>query len=421
MLTYFLFFFYLFFGTILLHIIIRRRIFPFSIYHTMAILFFKIFMGCLYGWVFLHFYGGDDTWNYFNESKLETGLLLRHPLQFINEFLPSFSLKATNYHYGQAIQFYIDHFERWFLIKGLAFLNLLSGKNYYIDVLWFEFLTFPGPLLLFKLLSKEFPLRTGMNFLLIFFIPSVIFWCSGIRAEALLLLFIVLMIYNSLAYARKPGVINALGILAGFSGMLLIRYQFLLVFLPAFIAYLISLVKKESSPFYFNRIFLVAALIFLASLFLPPAYQLSRPVQHAQESFFRLQGNTRYPLDSLKPGPVSFIKILPQAFANSALRPYPWEGKNLLQSISSADVLFLIAGLIYFLVSPHRREQISHPVYWFFLFYSLSQLIGIGMAVPFPGAIVRYRSIVFLLMALFLYAGNPLLQQKLRYWIFKLH
>jgi hypothetical protein len=421
MLTYFLFFFYLFFGTILLHIIIRRRIFPFTIYHTMAILFFKIFMGCLYGWVFLHFYGGDDTWNYFNESKLETGLLLRHPLQFINEFLPSFSLKATNYHYGQAIQFYIDHFERWFLIKGLAFLNLLSGKNYYIDVLWFEFLTFPGPLLLFKLLSKEFPLRTGMNFLLIFFIPSVIFWCSGIRAEALLLLFIVLMIYNSLAYARKPGVIKALGILAGFLGMLLIRYQFLLVFLPAFIAYLVSLVKKESSPFYFNRIFLAAALIFMVSLFLPPAYQLSRPVQHAQAGFLRLQGNTRYPLDSLKPGPVSFIKILPQAFANSALRPYPWEGKNLLQSISSADVLFLIAGLIYFLVSPHRKEQINHPVYWFFLFYSLSQLVGIGMAVPFPGAIVRYRSIVFLFMALFLYAGNPLLQQKLRYWIFKLH
>jgi hypothetical protein len=70
MLTYFLFFFYLFTGTILLHILIRRNIFKFSIYHTMAVLFFKIFMGCLYGWVFLHFYGGDDTWNYFIESKI---------------------------------------------------------------------------------------------------------------------------------------------------------------------------------------------------------------------------------------------------------------------------------------------------------------------------------------------------------------
>jgi hypothetical protein len=98
-----------------------------------AIVFFKIFMGCMYGWVFLHFYGGDDTWNYFTESKVETGLLLRHPLQFIHEFLPAHSLKATDDHGWDALLFYIDHFERWFLIKGLAFLNLLSGKNYYIN------------------------------------------------------------------------------------------------------------------------------------------------------------------------------------------------------------------------------------------------------------------------------------------------
>jgi hypothetical protein len=421
MLTYFLFFFYLFTGTILLHILIRRNIFKFSIYHTMAVLFFKIFMGCLYGWVFLHFYGGDDTWNYFIESKIQTGLLLRHPLQFIHEFSPSYSLNSTGYHYGEALLFYIDHFERWFLIKGLAFLNLLSGKNYYINVLWFEILTIPGPLLLFKLLAREFPRRTGVNFVLVFFIPSVIFWCSGIRAEALLLLFMVLIIYNSQAYARKPGVMRLLGILAGLLGMLLIRYQFLLVFLPAFLAFSISLGKKDNSAFYYNRIYMLGALIFLASLFLPQAYQLSQPIQHAQENFFRLQGNTRYQLDSLKPGPLGFIRILPQAAANSMLRPYPWEGKSLLQSISSVDVLFLLAGLIYFIVSPRRREHINHPLYWLFLFYGISQLIMIGLTVPFPGAIVRYRSIAFLLMALFLYAGNPLLQQKLRYWIFKLH
>ncbi len=245
MLTYLLFFFYLFSGTIFLHILIRRNIFKFSIYQTMSVLFFKIFMGCLYGWFFLHFYGGDDTWNYFNESKDETGLLLRHPLQFINEFLPSYSFKTTDYHFGKAILFYIDHFERWFLIKGMAFLNLLSGKNYYINVLWFEFLTIPGPLLLFKLLAKEFPQRLGVNFLLVFFIPSVVFWCSGIRAEALLLLFMVLMIYNSQAYARKPGAFRAFGILAGLLGMLLIRYQFLLIFLPAFLAFSLSLRKKK--------------------------------------------------------------------------------------------------------------------------------------------------------------------------------
>ncbi len=128
MLAYFLFFFYLFSGTILLHYIIRRKIFPFTIYHTTAIVFFKVFMGCLYGWVFFHYYAGDDTWNYFNESKEETNLLLQHPRCFFHEFWPAHSLQATNYRGWDALVFYINHFERWFIIKGLAILNLLSGK-----------------------------------------------------------------------------------------------------------------------------------------------------------------------------------------------------------------------------------------------------------------------------------------------------
>jgi hypothetical protein len=420
MLVYILFFFYLFTGTILLHLVIRRKIFPFTIYHTASIVFFKIFMGCLYGWVFLHYYSGDDTWNYFMESKDETGLLLRHPAEFFRVFSPSYSFRP-GFNGWDALVFYINHFEKWFMVKGLAVLNLFSGKNYYIDVLWFEFLTIPGPLLLFKLLARLFPLRTGMNFLLIFFIPSVVFWCSGIRAEALILLSLAGMIYNAQAYAQKPSFQNAAGVLAGFCGVLLIRYQFLAVFLPVFGAYLVSLQKKEFSPVWFNRVFIAMLVIFGASLFLPTVYQLSRPVIHAQQEFFLLNGNTRYVLDSLKPGLPGFIRVLPRAIANSALRPYPWEGKSLLQSLSSVDVLFLFAGVLFFLLSPQRRQQVSHPVYWLFLYYGVSQLITIGLVVPFPGAIVRYRSISFLLLVIFLYAGNPLLQQKLRYRIFKLH
>jgi len=421
MLTYFLFFFYLLFGTILLHIIIRRKIFPFTIYHTSAIVLFKILLGCLYGWVFLHFYNGDDTWNYFNESREETNLLMHHPIRFLQPFWPSYYLQITGYHGWDALVLYIKDFERLFFIKGLAILNLLSGKNYYIDLLLFEFLIIAGPLLLFKLLAREFPQRIGMYFLLVFFIPSVVFWCSGIRAEGLLLFFMALMMYNGQAYTRKPGIRRAIGVLSGFLGLFLIRYQFLAVFLPAFLAYLISIKKDETTPRYFNRVYLAALVIFGISLFLPPAYQFSRPLQHTQYKFFLLNGNTRYKLDTLKPGPVSFLKILPQAVTNSILRPYPWEGKNLLQSISSVEVLFVLAGLLFFIVSPDRKKQVSHPVYWLFLFYSLTQLVSIGYTVPFPGAIVRYRSIAFLLLILFLYAGNPLLQQKLRYWIFKLH
>jgi hypothetical protein len=421
MLAYFLFFFYLFTGTILLHLIIRRYIFPFTIYHTASIVFFKVFLGCLYGWVFLHFYGGDDTWDYFNRSKMQTNLLLVHPLAFLDDLWPGHALEVTGNNGWEAIVYYIHQFEPWFVMKTLAVFNLLSGKNYYIDVLLFNFLTIAGPLLLFKMLAGLFPQKAGMNFLLIFFIPSIVFWCSGIRAEALIFLSIVLILYNSQEYAKYKRKRYIAGVFGGFLGLLLFRFQFIAVFTPFYIAYLISIYKKVSGPVYFSRAFIISGIIFMVSLLLPPSYQLSRPVQRAQLSFFELKGNTQYKLDSLQSGPVSFLKILPQAAANAVFRPYPWEGKNLLQSLSSIEVIFLIAGILFFMVSPRRKGQVSHPLYWLFLYYGICQIILIGYAVPFPGAIVRYRCILLLFLFLFLYAGNPLLQQKLRYRIFKLH
>jgi hypothetical protein len=348
-------------------------------------------------------------------------MLLTHPVQFFHEFLPAFAYHIEGNDVLKAFRFYVDNFERWFMIKGLAILNLFSGKNYFIDVILFDMLTVPGPLLLYKMLSAKFPLRSGSYFLLIFFVPSIIFWCSGIRAEAILLLSMVLILYNGNAYALKPGLVKIWFMLAGFCGLLLLRYQFLLIFIPAYLAYQISLQKKLVSPVMFNRIYICLMIIFTASLFLQPAYQLSRPLTETQRKFFLLHGNTRYGLDSLKPGPVSIFKVLPQAFANSTLRPFPWEGKNLLQSISSVEVLLLLAGLLFFLLDPRKKDQVSQPLYWFFLYYGICQFITIGYTVPFPGAIVRYRTIPFLFLLLFLYSGHPLLQQKLRYWIFKIH
>jgi len=416
-----LFIIYLFGGTLILHGIIRKKVYPFTIYHTSAVILFKVMMGCLYGWIFLRYYGGDDTWNYFLESRDQTSLLLHHPISFFRDFTPEYALKVTGYHPWHAAVYYVVHFERIFMIKGLAILNLLSGKNYYVNVLLFEFLTIAGPLLLFKLLARLFPLRTGINFLLVFFIPSVTFWCSGIRAEALLLLFMALMVYNGYKHAQKARPGRLVGIILGALGLLLIRYQYFLVFIPGFLAYWISLHRNQNRPALFNRFYGILALIFLVSLFLPPVWQLSTPLARAQQSFFSLHGNTRYGLDSLKPGIVSVVKILPQAVANSMFRPSRWEGKHGLQSVSAIEVLFMVIGFFYFMLGPARKSQISHPVFWLFLYYAILQMVLIGYTVPFPGAIVRYRSIPFLLLSLFLYAGNPLWQQKIRYRIFKLH
>ena len=180
---------------------------------------------------------------------------------------------------------------------------------------------------------------------------------------------------------KNTGARYITGILAGFVRLLLIRYQFLAGISSAFWHCLPSLYTKKTirTGYILTGFSYPGSLIFLASLFLRPPFSFHRPIQQTQESFFALTEIPGTPWTVLNPGPVSFLKMLPQATANSVLRPYPWEGKNLLQSFSSIDVLFLIAGVLFFMVSPRRRAQVAHPLYWLFLFYGISQMILIGI------------------------------------------
>jgi hypothetical protein len=416
MLSFFLFLFYLIAGTWILHRIVRRSGLPFSPYHTAAAVCFKVLMGCLYGYIFLHYYRGDDTWMYFNDSKPQTGLLLTNPQRFIGELLPGYSVDIHAPWWANARD-YIYYFEYWFFVKLLAVLNLFSGSNYYIDVLWFDLLTFAGPLILFTLLFRRFPQKAGLCYILVFFIPSVTFWCSGIRAEALILLFITLLLYNGAAYAQEKKTRHIAGMLAGLTGFLLFRYQYLIFFLPALAAYMFSVAHKRSGPVYFNRIYLALAVVFILSLFLPPRYQLSRPLIRTQQNFFSLHGNTRYALDSLQPGPAPVFSLLPQALANSSLRPYLWEGKGFLQLVFSAESLFLLAGLLFFAFGRQDKGR-AGPLYWLFLYYSISQLLAIGYTIPFPGAIVRYRCIPFLFLFIFFFSARDLPKPRLTRLLF---
>ncbi len=413
MLTYFLFIFYFVCGTLLLHFILGRKKFPFTLYHTTSIVAFKLFLGGVYGYIFLNKYGGDDTWGYFYESKELSDALLHHPGRFFAEIMPANSLDATGHDYWKALLFYMAHFEAWFMPRFLSILNFFTGRNYYLDLIWFDFLALAGPLLLFKIAYRRYPEKRGLYFLLLFFVPSITFWCSGIRAEAILLFFISWIIYQVLRYSGKPALKHLIQLFAGIMGVGLFRPQLLPFLTLALICLAFALRRPENPVKPFLTGWFLATAIFFATFFLPVSVRPSTYIIQVQQRFFSLKANTRYGLDSLSNDPLSFFKVAPQAMANSSLRPYPWEGKGLLQSLSSAESLLLVAALLYYLLSNSKTNR--DPLLWFFLFYGVSQLLMIGFIVPFPGAIVRYRSIPLLFLLFFLFFVNDMVHQKLNF------
>lgn len=377
-----------------IHRIARKRIYNFSFLEIAAIFTTKALLGCLYGYIFLKYYHGDDTWNFFNDSIPEYRKMISHFDVFLKDLLPSASFQNAKT-FTEGMGFYLRDLEYWTMIKLLAIFNLFSRSNYYIDVLFFNAVTCWGSFLLFKMLISILPDKKNILLITIFFIPSIIFWLSGIRGEALLFLFIMLLIYHTWRYFQQKKVVHIIWILIAVFGFLTFRALYLLIFLPAYFSWIIAKNGKRKPIFYFLVTYTTSLLIFIAGMILMPTKNLSDPIVKQQAAFFKLHGNTRFDLDTLKPSISSFVKLFPQAISNTFARPFLWEARGPLQWVAALEVIgiWILIGLSIFRPGGTFATMIQQPLFLLFLFYGISQILLVGYIVPFPGAIVRYKII----------------------------
>jgi hypothetical protein len=398
-----LFFFYFTLLSLILTRLLNRSRAGISSIVGILLFAFKVALGCAYGYIFLKYYAGDDPWKFYQDSLPQYQQLIDHPAAFFSDLLPgSYFEKAENFSQGWSS--YLKELEYLLMVKFLAICDLISRKNYYIDILFFDFVVFLGPLLLFKLLTASFPGKRGTLLFCLFLIPSITFWTSGIRAEGLLLLFLSLILYYANQWLKERHFVSLLWILIGFTGALIFRGQFLLAFLPALMGWLLSYKKPQRSGYYFAGVYLVCLLLFCGSLLISTEKNLATPLIQRQKEFLELRGNTRLPLDTLHPSIASFIHSFPQAFANSFVRPFLWEARGLLQFATALEIIGVLALFLLVLIFPEKdsRSIWLNPLVLLLLSFGLSQILLIGYVVPFPGAIVRYKAIpeLFLVICL---------------------
>src|SRR5688500_12006502 len=185
-------FFYYIVCVFLIRLAVKHDKEPISTLQIALAFALKILLGCIYGYIFLVKYDGDDTWLIHEFTLEQHDLLVSDPLLFFSEMnpVPAFSRYEDLY---TNIYYYLSDLEAWLLAKPFAFFNFLSGGNYYINIVFFSLVTFWGHYWLFKLIRQRFDVSFLPLFLCIFFIPPVVFWLSGLRADGLLLLFISLL------------------------------------------------------------------------------------------------------------------------------------------------------------------------------------------------------------------------------------
>ena len=112
----------------------------------------------------------------------------------------------------------------------------------------------------------------------------------------------------------------------------------------------------------------------------------------------QLPGKTRFAMEPLQPGLFHFLKAAPSAMVNTLVRPFIWEAQGPLQLITAMETSIYLVIIICLLFYVEWKKLAIDPWITGAILFSLSLFLFIGLTIPFPGAIIRYKAIPELLL-----------------------
>ena len=158
----------------------------------------KISVALLYNWLSHQLPTFFDSGIYFHEANIVFSSLKENPLYFIQLLI------GRNNYFPEPDHLcgYIDKMGFWYdntgytIVRINAFLRLFSFGFISLHFLFFSFLSFIGGFYLFKFFSDRTDLSEYILIAIIFLIPNILFWTSGLHKEALIMFSLGILLYS---------------------------------------------------------------------------------------------------------------------------------------------------------------------------------------------------------------------------------
>lgn len=354
----------------------------------------KLATGVLYGYIYTltpNYAKTSDSWNIYYESLKEYRLLLQNPLEFFSRFFSNpDGLSYTNF-FGSSNSYWNDLKDQ-LLARIEALMNLFSFGDYYVNVVFYSFISFLGSLVFFRCIQIVFNgSRPVLNIIASFLIPSFLFWTGGMYKDGYIFLFIAIVFFQLIT--NKPGWMKAAWILLSLAGLFLLRNYVALLIIPAIAAWLICHWLKRFIYFIYPLVYGLCAVVFLWGHQLYPAANFPNYLSQKQQEFLALEANSKLNTTAFEGSSNGVLRYLPTAFNHGFLRPHIAEGKGLFYLPFAAELVLLYVLFILFCISRKKLEQ--PQVNWMLmsLLFTASAFFLLGYTSPVLGALIRYRSI----------------------------
>jgi hypothetical protein len=363
----------------------------------------SIYFGYLFSYNIIN---GGDTFSYVKNADI---IFQSSKTSWWHYFLLVFGRNDFSNPAPQLLS-YINNMDFWydqsnyFMVRLNAIIRLFSFGIYNVHAIVFAFISFIGVYNLY-LFFEEKVFNKNILKIILFGIPSIVFWTSGVHKEAIviyslgtILLNFERLMQNSLSKKYLLYVIIGL-LMLGF-----IRFYVLAFLIPLALSIIVFNtfnLHKNTYKVYFISSFIIIALFAIFNLIFPE-YNILNEISIRRTHFLELQGNTSFSVVKDFNHFSGFIALILDSIINPFVHPFPNESSFILVILASIETYLILFVIVALLLSVNYKNIKNNPYALFCILFSLSLFFLIGLIVNNSGAIVRYRSIAipFLLIGL---------------------
>lgn len=396
------------------------------------------FLFCL---VYMYYYNGGDTTGFYHWADQWLKYFFKdsgYAIDFIlHDDIVSFYRFVSSANWG--LYLYLMKFgsSEVFFIKIVSIINLLGLNSFVCTSLILGYLAFIGSWKLFIVFYDMYPHLNKQLALATLFIPSVVFWSSGMMKDTLTFMGICWLTYNLyFGIIKRQNVLSnvIVGlIMAAVVGKL--KGYIILSYIPAAGYWVLNKYKERiQSPilrFVTGPFFIVGAVLLSGFLLTRVGdslgkYSLDKLEKTAQgyQSWHQETGGASYTIAGAGDFSVGgLIKIFPQGIIVTLFRPFIWEARsifNIMASIEGMIFLYFTLNVLWRTKIVRLPEAVALDSNITFCFtFALILAFAVGVTSFNFGALVRYKIPVMPFYAIGLILVDDVLKRKSIFQVLK--
>jgi len=393
----------------------------------------KCFGAVVFCLIYSKYYPGGDTTSYFDGAYRVMMLAFYDFGSFIDIIINAKEPKAILHSlalYDLCCPDFVKDENSFSVTRFTAPLALIGAFSYYNTAIVLAAISFSGPWKLFRLFSSYYPEAQKQIAIAILYVPSVLFWGSGILKDTYTFsaaCWFTWSIYQ--IFIKRERLVKNLIILVISSWLIISIKPYIFVsLLPGTLIWIsfkrISSIKNGLLKAIFAPTILLIGFLTISIVMsslsdkLGSFSDIDKAAKRAQETNEDLKrdiyGKNSFDLGKFDGSPASVARVFPLAILAGLFRPFVWEANNIVMLFSALENAFLLFVFLKTLflsrVFKFFSFIVSDPLLLFCFLFSIFFAGSVGIATSNFGALVRYKipCIPFFLSSLYI------IQYKLR-------